>query len=336
MTEPAENTPEDGPEKSELLNRLEMFGDPRNEPAWAGGQVDYVSLLRLSAADVPELVAIAKRWLEPQDDWPDDPKHIAGFAPIHAWRCLAQLRAPETVAMLLEMLDPLSTSGDDWFSMEFPEAFGCFGEAAVGPLREYLADGAHRLYARSAVAGGLRCVAENGSRARDEAVKALREALSRFEETPPLLNGFILGDLLDLVKAEVVAPAEIAEVVERAYAADRVDLSVCGNWSEVRAELGVEGLGLVSDELANREYSILSSLGDDEDELDDDLDDGWDDDDDFGDEDFEDEEEDEARMRDYREHGYSVTAPIHAEPKVGRNDPCPCGSGKKYKKCCGK
>mgnify|MGYP001576293427 FL=1 len=24
-----------------------------------------------------------------------------------------------------------------------------------------------------------------------------------------------------------------------------------------------------------------------------------------------------------------------AEPKVGRNAPCPCGSGKKYKKCCG-
>ena len=23
-------------------------------------------------------------------------------------------------------------------------------------------------------------------------------------------------------------------------------------------------------------------------------------------------------------------------PKVGPNDPCPCGSGKKYKKCCGK
>jgi preprotein translocase subunit SecA len=24
------------------------------------------------------------------------------------------------------------------------------------------------------------------------------------------------------------------------------------------------------------------------------------------------------------------------EPKVGRNEPCPCGSGKKYKKCCGR
>lgn len=26
---------------------------------------------------------------------------------------------------------------------------------------------------------------------------------------------------------------------------------------------------------------------------------------------------------------------VSSGPKVGRNDPCPCGSGKKYKKCCG-
>jgi preprotein translocase subunit SecA len=33
----------------------------------------------------------------------------------------------------------------------------------------------------------------------------------------------------------------------------------------------------------------------------------------------------------------AVTAPVKRErPKVGRNDPCPCGSGKKYKKCHGK
>jgi len=28
--------------------------------------------------------------------------------------------------------------------------------------------------------------------------------------------------------------------------------------------------------------------------------------------------------------------PVRVGPKVGRNDPCPCGSGKKYKHCCGK
>ncbi|PHS37974.1 MAG: hypothetical protein COB07_09335 [Sulfurovum sp.] len=30
----------------------------------------------------------------------------------------------------------------------------------------------------------------------------------------------------------------------------------------------------------------------------------------------------------------SVSVPIKSEEKTGRNDPCPCGSGKKYKKCC--
>ena len=30
----------------------------------------------------------------------------------------------------------------------------------------------------------------------------------------------------------------------------------------------------------------------------------------------------------------SAGQPIRKPPKVGRNDPCPCGSGKKYKKCC--
>jgi preprotein translocase subunit SecA len=28
--------------------------------------------------------------------------------------------------------------------------------------------------------------------------------------------------------------------------------------------------------------------------------------------------------------------PVRVEPKVGRNDPCPCGSGKKYKNCHGR
>jgi preprotein translocase subunit SecA len=34
-------------------------------------------------------------------------------------------------------------------------------------------------------------------------------------------------------------------------------------------------------------------------------------------------------------HEEGVRKPIVKEDKIGRNDPCPCGSGKKYKKCCG-
>ncbi|MEH7126953.1 SEC-C metal-binding domain-containing protein [Neobacillus drentensis] len=37
-----------------------------------------------------------------------------------------------------------------------------------------------------------------------------------------------------------------------------------------------------------------------------------------------------------KQGGSPQNGPILKENKVGRNDPCPCGSGKKYKKCCGK
>jgi preprotein translocase subunit SecA len=54
----------------------------------------------------------------------------------------------------------------------------------------------------------------------------------------------------------------------------------------------------------------------------------------------------EEKKVERRERSYSYSAPekeekkpaqtvVRKEKKVGRNDPCPCGSGKKYKKCCG-
>ena len=38
----------------------------------------------------------------------------------------------------------------------------------------------------------------------------------------------------------------------------------------------------------------------------------------------------------FEEHGWQHIRTIHAEEKIGRNDPCYCGSGKKYKYCHGK
>jgi len=74
--------------------------------------------------------------------------------------------------------------------------------------------------------------------------------------------------------------------------------------------------------LANKYYSITKRLlkSASKEEYDDDEDDDYDDDD-YAD-DFE---------------IFDPQKPFVREtPKVGRNEPCPCGSGKKYKKCCGK
>lgn len=59
--------------------------------------------------------------------------------------------------------------------------------------------------------------------------------------------------------------------------------------------------------------------------------------------------EEKFRDRDRKERDYSKqlpgedeqplpppVEPIHVDHKPKRNDPCPCGSGKKYKSCCGK
>jgi uncharacterized protein len=43
-----------------------------------------------------------------------------------------------------------------------------------------------------------------------------------------------------------------------------------------------------------------------------------------------------VRIHSYlRQQASTARTVRRSQPKVGRNDPCPCGSGKKYKKCCG-
>jgi preprotein translocase subunit SecA len=43
-----------------------------------------------------------------------------------------------------------------------------------------------------------------------------------------------------------------------------------------------------------------------------------------------------AKQADGGSKSEAKQSPIINEDKIGRNDPCPCGSDKKYKKCCGK
>jgi hypothetical protein len=45
-------------------------------------------------------------------------------------------------------------------------------------------------------------------------------------------------------------------------------------------------------------------------------------------------EKPEKSSHDSNQRLYEVHRPIVKDDKIGRNDPCPCGSGKKYKKCC--
>ncbi|HSO36562.1 MAG TPA: SEC-C metal-binding domain-containing protein, partial [Labilithrix sp.] len=41
-----------------------------------------------------------------------------------------------------------------------------------------------------------------------------------------------------------------------------------------------------------------------------------------------------SHVAELRAYWQSKRQVVNAAPKVGRNEPCPCGSGKKHKKCC--
>jgi hypothetical protein len=313
-------------EADTLRARLECLGDAHETLDWVTGEVDYVTQLGLTAADVPELISIARAFAEP-GNWPEDESDMSGYAPIHAWRSLAQLGATEAIGPLLEMMDPLSEVHDDWYLEEFPHVFALIGPTSMAAVREYLADDRHKTYARCAAASGLRELAKRHGHLRSDVVKVLGGILERFEKEDLDLNGLIVADLLDLKAAEA------AEVIERAHAADRVDLTVCGNWEDVRKELGVPGLGLVPESLAKKKVSLfpmfdaaLEKAGLDRESLFRGLG-GIGEDDDLA----------PVDRADAAEDYLNEAAPIpRLEPakKAGRNDPCPCGSGKKYKKCC--
>jgi len=199
----------------------------------------------LTPADVPRLIHLADQWYGGEMDWEhvdwstfkwDDP-HL--WAPVHAWRALGQLRAVEAVEPLLEMLNRARQCDDDWAMSDLPEVFASMGPLAIEPLGRYLLEPAREQYARSAAGDALVKIAKAFPETRSDCVACVTDALRQADGSHTNFNAFLLANLLGL------QATESAETIERAFAANLIDESICGDWYEVRAVLKVKGLGLV-------------------------------------------------------------------------------------------
>lgn len=189
-----------------LRVRLERFGDAHDSFDWESGEVDYVRDLHLTVADVPELVAIARRWIQPHG-WTDK-ADMSGYARVHAWRCLGQLRATEVIGPLLDMIEPLDASGDDWFLHEFPRVFGWIGPASLAPIREYLFNAGHHCYPRVCAASALKQLALRHPDLRAEVVKALTDVLPAEKAQPQDLDHMKDEEELQEVLRGLTRPVE--------------------------------------------------------------------------------------------------------------------------------
>jgi hypothetical protein len=233
------------------VDQLLRLGDPRpvTEASVAPWR-DYRAL-GLSEVDVPELI----RLVSDENLHSAPPDDDAAWAPLHAWRALAQLEAVNAAWPLLRLANFLDRQGDDWFLEEFPEVFACFGAAAVVPLAEFLAGIDNAQYARIMAGHSLCKIGQGRPDARGTAVAHLRDQLAGCGDNDDALNAFLISYLLQL------SAVEAAEVIERAYASGRVDEGVVGRWDDVRAELGVPGMGIVTKDSPRNPDSLREVMG---------------------------------------------------------------------------
>ena len=228
---------------STLADNLISCGDPRKTWNWPKREPDYVRRFDLDRSHVPALLDIVRQWID-REDWPDDEDDMSWSAPVHAWRALAQLGAVEVIDLMLEMIGPMDTRHDDWYLEEFPDAFAMVGPPAYDRAVAYLDDSSHALFPRIGIAHAIANIAKSHPELRDRAVMDLSRRLADYENNEIEFNAFLISYLLD------VQAREKADLIERAFAANRVDIQAIGNWNDVRRELGVEGRGLVPPKLA--------------------------------------------------------------------------------------
>jgi hypothetical protein len=228
-----------------------------------------------------------------------------------------RLRAEESIAPLVELFRRTDDAMDDWVSENLPKGLAEFGAAALEPLTAYLADASHGDWSRVAAAKGIGLVAKNYPELRAECIARLSAQLDRFTEQSETLNAFLISPLWDLRAVEAMP------LIERAFASGRVDESINGDVEDTQIEFGLKtqrqhprkptSLTILGDQLRAQWKAAGIPLPD-------------------ADGNFPEPEKD---FIDLDIEPPAISLPYIAPPKTGRNEPCPCGSGKKYKKCCG-
>jgi hypothetical protein len=256
--------------------------------------LDYGAVYGIGTEHVDALIAMAA-----------DPTLLEGesgnsalWAPIHAWRALGGLRAEAAIEPLLACAERWHY--DDWSSEELPIVFGLIGEASISPLRAWLFDPARDEHGRHVAATGLAKIGQFHASLRDTCVMMLAAVLAPDAGATPFLTACVVSELLDLKAVEAI------DAIRAAYARGAVELWVVGDLEDAEIDLGLR-----AERVTKRRNYIAEHFGLPETR--------W-----------------PVRvLKDGTVQAFMpVVEPARVGPKIGRNEACPCGSGKKYKKCC--
>ena len=265
---------------------------------------------------------------------------------IHAIYLLGQLRSTEGLPVVLETLSQGEEFIDIWLgdfitgSLWEPLYF--MGNNQLDLLKEFVLSPGLYTYARTEVCSSVIQIAQHQPHRKEEVTAWFDDLFSimvrRDAEEDVVDKSFIGLAVYDAVKLREPALLPVIEVLfNRGY----VDEFLYRSFDKIAEDVAAPPRTDDKRELMNiydRYQQVVTTWAgyteDEEDETDDEIwddDEGWDDD----------EDRITGELLAYRDSwpdretgsGTGHDPEPHT-PKTGRNDPCPCGSGKKYKKCC--
>ncbi len=316
---------------------LQIFkGFERFEDHYPTEAVKYAMANKEEA--IPELLEILEYTLNNVENLSKDDNYLVHFPAIYILAYFREKKAYENIIKIAMLPDD--------------QAFDLLGDAITENFRNILAsvcDGNIEL---------LKGIIENSSLdeiLRTEALESLlillnygvvsREQLVFYFKE--LLNGKLEVDFSYVWETlprccTLIHPKGLTNEIEKAIADDKV-MGLFANLPFMNQQLARSVKDVLNDLKEDEEYCLVSE--DDVYSLEDwvggfscEEDDDDDDDDYLFDEDDENELEGDHLIKSYlndnKDHEISKEVPFKRESFVGRNDPCPCGSGKKFKKCC--
>lgn len=258
--------------------------------------IAYIEKFGFNEEDVAQLLTLARDMEIYQFDYTDiaEDEGLEFFGVIHAWYVLSELQVPEAKQLFIDILEDAIGYEVDDWMFS---AFRCLITPYRKDMVEYMVD-----YIED----------ENHNEwVRIEYIEVLKDMLQAKEVELSFVN-LILEKLLTSGKNKIVVSGAISvcmdlklichhALIAQCFADKNVDIDHVGDLEDVEIAMGLRVKRETERELTEiqKKWSFLN-------------DDMWD---------LSDEEE-------------AMIPFVKDELKIGRNDPCPCGSGKKYKKCC--
>ncbi len=243
------------------------------------------------------------------------------FDHIYAMYLLAQFRETRAYPLLIKIFSVPGEFAFELVDYVVTEGLGKILASVSGGdtsgITELIENEKANEFVRAAGLTGLVTLCACGTLSRDELVAYFRTLFRKLPRTSDDVWGWLANACAD------VWPGDVMQELRQAYEDDLIDPRMIGRGDVERAMALGEEAGMAK---LRRDHSLVSDVNK---EL------SWwhcfl--------------ENQKPRVRDDLLlpgrpplSDYDGFDPIYrAEPKIGRNEPCPCGSGKKFKKCCGR